>query len=238
MSEKNNNSLKYKDAQVKKYTKISNETNNEYEDEKKLYLSPSASPFKNKIINSTPNITPVASPRLSSDKLRSSYKEKKSITTTQRRFVNHYSSNLSSYLKRENGNTDPDNDDENDVQNDIIFPKYIPQVNTMKEFLVIRVFLIITIIIVGFITILSATLRTKINGLSKEMKSFQNELPNMDTKTYDFSYLLPKDNNNKNTDTTIKNEETLEMLKKLSELTGLTIPQLLNIDWNEYEVIN
>ncbi|ORX55335.1 GRAM-domain-containing protein [Piromyces finnis] len=183
--------------------------------------------------NSTPiNMSPNNSPNL--------FLKRNSTINMKDRKQNSfrkYSNTPKNYLRKENSYLDYDFADDEKVQSDIIFPKYIPKINTMKEYKYLKITLVLTCLVIGFIMIMSIILRLKISEISKEVEGIQNDLPISNTNAYDFSTLLSK-KENEDKKNTPKNMKTLEKIKEISQKTGLSIPQLLSIDWNEYELVN
>jgi len=133
-------------------------------------------------------------------------------------------------------NTEDFMEDDEKVQNDIIFPNYIPKVNSMEEYKFIRYFLLSTIIIMVLVMLLGVKLQIRIGYLSKEIKTIQKDsIYNFDSLSSS-SPLTPTEDPEK-IKKIVKDKETYEKLKKLSETLGLTIPQLLYTNWDEYELI-
>lgn len=176
--------------------------------------------------NSTPNFTPSGSPRLAGSKNKNTINLKDKKYNSYKKYIRHRSSNQKYSIQ------DDFLEDDEKVQNDFIFPKYIPKISSMKEYKIIRIFLMSTIIMISLVTILSIVLQLKINSISKEIKNIQND------PLYNFDSLSNSNENKENLIELFNDNETLEKIKKISDALGLTIPQLLYTNWEEYELIN
>jgi len=184
--------------------------------------------------NSTPNFSPISNPKTSLSRTNTiNMRDKKN--NPYKKHLSHHSSNPKTHTKKDNYSEYDYMDDEK-VQNDIIFPKYIPKIKTMKEYKFLKITLLLTCLTVGFVIIMSIVLRQRINEITTEVKNIQND-PFFSTNALDFSTFLSK-KGNEDMKTIAKNKKALEKIKELSKKTGLSIPQLLNVDRNEYELVN
>ena len=159
--------------------------------------------------------------------------------------INHRDKKIGNHRKYHHSNSSRNNpedfiEDDEKVQNDIIFPNYIPKVSSMEEYKFIRHFLLSTIIIMILVMLLGVKLQMRIGNLSKEIKTIQ------ENSIYDFESLssissssspFSSNEDPEKIKKIVKDKETYEKLKKISEALGLTIPQLLYTNWDEYELV-